>query len=245
MSKKKKILILLIILAVIIGLVVFALSPVFSISTIVIKGNSIVTNDEISSKMDVKVGDNIFLKNINAIKNSIKTITFVKDVKITRSLPSTFIVNVEEREPSFIIEKGSEYAYIDSQGYIIDVTKEKREGIPILQGEETTDDEIAVGKRLVVDDLKKLNTVLKIIEVSKSNDINNLISRIGIDGTNNYSMVFESKGITAHLGNCSDLSTRILEVKSILAEVEGKEGDIFIDMDLNEEDSYPYFREKV
>ena len=99
MSKKKKILILLIILAVIIGLVVFALSPVFSISTIVIKGNSIVTNDEISSKMDVKVGDNIFLKNINAIKNSIKTITFVKDVKITRSLPSTFIVNV----PSFII----------------------------------------------------------------------------------------------------------------------------------------------
>ena len=222
MSKKKKILILLIILAVIIGLVVFALSPVFSISTIVIKGNSNVTNDEINSKMDVKVGDNIFLKNINKIKNSIKEITFVKDVKITRSLPSTFIVNVE-----------------------IDVTKEKREGIPILQGEETTDDEIAVGKRLVVDDLKKLNTVLKIIEVSKSNDINNLISRIGIDGTNNYSIVFESKGITAHLGNCSDLSTRILEVKSILAEVEGKEGDIFIDMDLNEEDSYPYFREKV
>ena len=245
MSKKKKILILLIILAVIIGLVVFALSPVFSISTIVIKGNSNVTNDEINSKMDVKVGDNIFLKNINKIKNSIKEITFVKDVKITRSLPSTFIVNVEEREPYFIIEKGSEYAYIDNQGYIIGITKEKREGIPILQGEETTDDEIAVGKRLVVDDLKKLNTVLKIIEVSKSNDINDLISRIGIDGTNNYSIVFESKGITAHLGNCSDLSTRILEVKSILAEVEGKEGDIFIDMDLNEEDSYPYFREKV
>ena len=245
MSKKKKILILLIILAVIIGLVVFALSPVFSISSIIIKGNTNVTNDEINSKMNVKVGDNIFLKNISEIKNNIKTITYVKDVEIIRSLPSTFIVNIEEREASFIIEKGIEFAYIDSQGYIIDISQERREGIPIIQGEETNDDEIAVGKRLVVDDLKKLNTVLKIVEVSKSNDINNIISRIGIDGTNNYSIVFESRGITAHLGNCSDLSTRILEVKSILSEVEGKEGDIFIDMDLNEEDSYPYFREKV
>lgn len=245
MSKKKKILILLIVLAVIIGLVVLALSPVFSISTITIKGNKNVTNDEINKKLNVKNGDNIFLKNINEIKNNIKTITYVKDVEIIRSLPSTFIVNIEEREPSFIIEKGLEYAYIDNQGYIIDISQEKREGIPILQGEETTDEEIAVGKRMVVEDLKKLNTVLKIVEVSKSNDINNIISRIGIDGTNNYSIVFESRGITAHLGNCSDLSTRILEVKSILSEVEGKEGDIFIDMDLNEEDSYPYFREKV
>lgn len=245
MSKKKKILILLIVLAVIIGLVVLALSPVFSISTITIKGNKNVTNDEINKKLNVKNGDNIFLKNINEIKNNIKTITYVKDVEIIRSLPSTFIVNIEEREPSFIIEKGLEFAYIDNQGYIIDISQEKREGIPILQGEETTDEEIAVGKRMVVEDLKKLNTVLKIVEVSKSNDINNIISRIGIDGTNNYSIVFESRGITAHLGNCSDLSTRILEVKSILSEVEGKEGDIFIDMDLNEEDSYPYFREKV
>ena len=36
-----------------------------------------------------------------------------------------------------------EFAYIDNQGYIIDISQERREGIPIIQGEETTDDESA------------------------------------------------------------------------------------------------------
>ena len=52
------------------------------------------------------------------------------------------------------------------------------------------------------------------------------------------------KCVTVHLGNSSNLDTKMLYVKAILEEKEGIEGDIFVNGDLNN-GFQPYFRMKV
>ena len=93
------------------------------------------------------------------------------------------------------------------------------------------------------EDLKKLEMVLKIRDVAQSNDLGGIITGIDITDDENYKIIFENENKIAYIGDCSNLSTRILYVKSILQQEQLKSGEIFVNMDLNKQ--YPFFREKV
>lgn len=92
------------------------------------------------------------------------------------------------------------------------------------------------------EDLKKMNDVIKIMEVANANNVENLITKIDISDKKNYTIYLEKENKIAYLGEASDLNTRFLYIKSILKEQQGKTGKIFVDMDLNSE--YVYFREE-
>lgn len=92
------------------------------------------------------------------------------------------------------------------------------------------------------EDLKKMNSVIKIMEVAKANNLENLITKIDISDKKNYTIYLESENKIAYLGEGFDLNTRFLYIKSVLKEQKGKTGKIFVDMDLNSE--YVYFREE-
>ena len=135
------------------------------------------------------------------------------------------------------------YAYINSQGYILEITNQTRE-IPIIEGMSTLEEEMIVGKRLNNEDLNKLETILKIVSSCEENEISKYITSINAQNQSEYIMIFAEKGITVHLGNSTNLDTKILYVKAILQAEEGNEGDIFVNGDLNN-GFQPYFRKKV
>ena len=141
-----------------------------------------------------------------------------------------------------MIEYGASFVYIDNQGYILEISENKLE-LPILQGIQTESAQFEAGKRLENEDLQKMNTVLKIMEIAKNNDISNIITRIDIEDEENYKIIFETKEKTAYLGDNSNLNTKILTIKAILEKNEGIAGEIFVNMDLNT--NYPIFRERV
>ena len=66
-----------------------------------------------------------------------------------------------------MIKFGNAYAYINNQGYILEIT-DKEEAVPIITGYETLDENIQEGNRLNTEDLEKLNDVLKIMEAASS-----------------------------------------------------------------------------
>lgn len=135
------------------------------------------------------------------------------------------------------------YAYINSQGYILEVTEVPKE-VPIIEGVSTPEEEIVAGNRLNVDDLQKLGTVLKIVSNCEENEIANLITSINMQDKNEYTMYLAEKQKTVHLGDESNLSTKILYVKAIIEAEEGQAGEIFINGDLNN-GFQPYFRKKI
>lgn len=220
-------------------------SRLFNIKSIEVSGNTKLSDEKIISLSSLELYTNIFnFKRSNIVKN-IKENAYIEDVKVSRKYPSTVNIEVEEREARYMLQFADSYVYINNQGYMLEISNEKLE-LPILVGFTTDLSNIKAGNRINVDDLKKLNTVIKIYDSAKLNDMNELITKIDISNSKNYSIEMASKGKIVYLGECSnysDLKTRMLYLKSILDKTEGSSGEIFLDIDLNSEKIR--FKEKV
>ena len=242
--KIKFILKIILLIIVIIGMLIFLmLSPVFNIKNITVEGNIQITSEQIISLSKIEKNENMFRFSDKEVKERIKENPYIKSVIIKRNIPDEINLVVEERTIDYMLEHGSSYAYIDNQGYILEISVNGKENIPKISGYQTSQDIIIPGNRLCTDDLKKLNTVMKIMSVAKNNEIDKLITTIDIQDENNYTIYMEGEQKYAYLGDCTSLDTRMLYVKVMIEKEKNHAGEIFVNMDLNEKN--PFFREKV
>ena len=230
------------IVLIIVLLVFLMVSPMFNITKIYIEGNTILSNEKIISLSGVSLGENIFRISKPSIKSKLTSNAYIENVRINRELPNILKIEITERTIKYMIEYADGYVYINSQGYMIDISKEKKE-VPIIIGYSTENTSIEVGNRLSNEDLERLQVANKIIKETDSNEITNLVTKINISNDKNYTLILESQGKTIYLGNCSDITTRIARLKAILEKTEGEEGEIFIDGNLSTD--LPRFRKNV
>ena len=217
-------------------------SPIFNIKVISVQGNKKLTNNEIVSLSQIQLEENMFKISKSKVITQIKENPYVASVKITRNLPSTVNIQIEEREAFYQVEYAGGYIYIDKQGYMLEISSENC-NLPILQGLSTESSKFEVGNRLNKEDLNKLAIVYKVMETAQANEIASLITRIDIENSQNIKLAFETKNKVAHLGDGSNLVEKIIRVKMILEQEEGNSGEIFVNMDLNKEN--PIFRQNV
>lgn len=230
---------------IIIGGIIYAmLSPIFNITSIEVSGNSKISSETILSLSGLSINQNIFNFSTSQVRNNIKQNAYIESVEISRSLPDKVEITVEERVATYALTIGNAYAYINNQGYILEITSNKG-SYPIISGYETPVEQIKEGSRLVTDDLEKLNDVLRIMEAASigDNNISELITQISIADKTNYILTLEKEKKTIYLGDTSNLSTKVLLINQILKEEKDNEGTIYLNVNLNTES--PYFRETV
>ena len=224
------------------AIIYFLMSPLFNIADININDNSKISKEEIVSLSKIKIGDNIFkIRKIEVI-NSIKENPYVESVQVNRKLPNIINITIKERTPKFLLEFVNAYVFLDKQGYMLEVSEEKPD-LPIITGIETPIEEIKPGNRLILEDLKKLERVIEIVDVATNNDVINYITKIDISDPTNYKLLLEGEDKIAYLGDTSELNVKILYMKKIIELEAGKSGEIFLNRDLNQE--YVFFRESV
>ncbi len=229
------------VIALICAIIFFMMSPLFNLSQIQVINNDKINSDTIISLSGLKLGENIYKNRNKQIIKNIKQNAYIENVKIDRKIPNTILITIKERKATFLLEYANSYAYINNQGYILEITEEKL-NLPILVGYVTNSEDIKEGRRLQEEDLEKLETVLKIMESANGNGISELITKINIQNKQNYTIELESEKKTVYLGDVSNLSNRMLYLKAVLEEEKGNEGEIFINMDLHKESVY--FRKK-
>lgn len=88
-----------------------------------------------------------------------------------------------------------------------------------------------------------METIIKIVETANVHELGKYITKIDISDERNYTIMMEEIQKTVHLGDGSDLNTRMLYLNGIINYYKDVPGDIFVDMDLNTERAY--FREKT
>lgn len=223
-------------------LIFLMVSPIFNIENIEIEGNSILSNEKIISLSEIHIDENIFRINKMLVKEKIKSNAYVESVEISRKLPNTIQIQIKERKVKYMLEYADGYVYVNSQGYMIDISKDKKE-VPIIIGYSTENTDIAIGNRLKNEELKGIEMANKIVEVANSNEITSLITKIDISNSKNYTLILETEGKKIYLGDCTDLTTRIARAKAIIEKTAGKEGEIFLDGNTSTEN--PRFKENV
>lgn len=240
-QKRKIRLIIAIILIGIIGIVVYLLnSPTFNIKNIEVTGNEQINDSEILDISGIKVGKSIFSNFDIITKVRLKQNGYIEDAKVSKKMPDTIKIEIQERIPCFQIKTENEYyIYIDEQGYIIDYSQEPKELITII-GMEITEEDIEKKKRLEADDLNtKLENILHIKEETTKIEIYEKIVEIQVE--NDYLLKLDN--FVINLGNATNLKERMDYVKTIIKEESGKSGTINVNGNLNE-GFIPYFTEK-
>ena len=238
---KVKIIVLILIILVAVLLCTIRFIPLFNVKTIEIRGNEIVSKDSIIDLCGIDINSNLYGLNKNHIISLIKSNAYIENVSIDRKLPSTVIIDVEERKPLFVIQFEEKFYYIDMHGNILDI-QEHFQNLPTVEGFSTDLSKVKTGDKLSQDDSSNLDLVYRILEVAKMKQIDTQISEIDISNSNDCKLVFASEGKQAFIGDCSELDIRLDYLKAILAQEAGNSGSIFINMDLNK--GKVYFREE-
>lgn len=245
-KKKKailKIVKVLTLIIVIIGVSIYvALSPLFNIKEINVTGNSKLSKEEIISLSELKTDENTFKVSKKNIKNKVKANAYIENVKIRRKLPDKVEIIVVERVATYMIPFANSYIYINNQGYMLEITSQKAE-MPAIVGISTPEEELYEGQRLISEDLVKLGEVLQIMESANANELVDLITKIDISNRQDYILTLEKEKKAIHLGDVSNLSTKMAYVKKILNDEKGVEGEILVNTDLTNKGAV--FREKV
>ena len=240
---KKISIFLLMMLLLIGGIIYFFLSPAFNVKTIEVVNNNHVKNEQIINSSGIRINENMFKFSKKEVKKNILSNPYIEDVKISRNIFTDKVqIEVEERTATLMLEYGNSYVYINNQGYILEISSTKLNS-PILKGYVTPLDQIKPGNRLNKNDLERLETVLNIMKIANANNFGQLITYIDIKSTADYILYLESEDKTVHLGNCYDLSNQMPWINEMLEREKGREGDFFVNMDLNT--GRPFFREKV
>lgn len=224
-----------ILIIIIVAIILFIMSDVFNISKITVINNKKISADEIVQASTLQVNENRFKKSKHKLINNIKTLPYIESIKITKKMNGEIVLDVTEREATYMLIYEGKYAYINNQGYILEIS-EIPQTLPILTGYKTTN--INPGNRLEVEDLKRLDTVIEILQRAKEQNIANLISEINIENDGNFILNIPSQLKTIEFGEPKNINVKILKIVEVLKKTEGQEGTIFMK-------NRVYFSEKV
>ena len=219
------------------AILLLLLSDLFNIKEINVINNNRISSEEIIKLSGIQVNENIFKFLKFKAKDNIKTNPYVESVKIRRKFNRTIEIDTEERIPTYMIKQEENYFYLNNQGNSLEQNSEKIEA-PLIEG--LTTEELIPGNRLELVDLKKLNTVIQIMQTAKSKDIAEKITTINVESDFDYIIKMESEQKTIHFGSGATINDKIIKIIPVLEDNVGVSGEIFV-QDINK----VYFRGDV
>lgn len=215
----------------------FLLSDIFNIKEIKVINNNKITAQEIKELSTLKENENMFKFLEMSVVEKIKQNPYIESVNIRRKLNGTIEIEVTERVTTYMLEMENQYAYINNQGYILEISETKLE-LPTITGYIT--ENLEPGNRLVEEDLEKLNTVIQILKTANEKELGSKITNINIEDGNNFLITMESESKLVHFGDSSNINDKFIMLKAVLEDNVGVKGEIFV-KDLNK----VFFRENV
>ncbi|MCB5255747.1 MAG: FtsQ-type POTRA domain-containing protein [Candidatus Cloacimonetes bacterium] len=140
--------------------------PFLQLQKIEISGNTAIPDSLVARYLEDQLGQNLFKIPVKKIKQDIKSISRVKELKITRQLLSTIKIRVKEREGILYVKSQEGRLYpIDSEGVIMErYTSYYREDIPIYSSY-YKDSQLKPGNQLTKRDISRILALhLKIMQ---------------------------------------------------------------------------------
>lgn len=119
----------------------------------------------------------------------------------------------------------NQYAYINNQGYILEISDVKLE-VPTITGYVT--ENLEEGKRLIEADLEKLDTVIQIIKTAGEKELDKKITNIDITDEKDFLITMESENKIIHFGNSSNVNDKFININAVLKDTVGQKGEIFV-----------------
>ncbi|OED34682.1 hypothetical protein AB834_06280 [PVC group bacterium (ex Bugula neritina AB1)] len=124
------------------------LSEMFLLRKIRVQGQKRLKQSDIQKILHLPSEQHIFDINMRKMVNRLLAHPYVKKAHMTRTLPDTLDVSLEERMPYLIFLYGGHHYEVDEEGYIMRMMNDYREGEePLVKGIEYLEEKLVVGQR--------------------------------------------------------------------------------------------------
>jgi len=126
---------LLLVLALLIGGFTFIHSSYFTVGSVEVKGNKLLTSEEIYQVANIDSRINIFKIDSNQVRKRLLQDLRIQEVTISRKFPATIIINIQERKTVAFVPTNYGFVQVDGQGYVLAALRSiKLLGLPMITG---------------------------------------------------------------------------------------------------------------
>ncbi|MDT8716619.1 FtsQ-type POTRA domain-containing protein [Clostridium sp. 19966] len=201
--------------------------PYFNINQIQVNNNKKLNKQEVITVSKLKIGENIFISNLNKIKNNLLTNPYISSVTVKRKLPSTVVINIQERTPYFFIQKDKDIILMDSDGYAL----EKTTAVPdnkLIRVDGIDINSVKVGENLK--DSTKLNILHEFTKYENKTDT--VITSIDVSLAADIKVNFKDS-VLVKIGTVDNLRKKLSDAVDIINQTELKTKKGYIDMSYN------------
>ncbi|MGI6576185.1 MAG: cell division protein FtsQ/DivIB [bacterium] len=108
--------------------------PVFNLKEITYVGNQVLKREDLERLTAVECGENIFTIRPQQIEKWIQVTPWVKKATVKRVLPNELIIEIEEREPAFLVLYYTSFLLVSADGALLGPYSGQLEHFPIVTG---------------------------------------------------------------------------------------------------------------
>ena len=227
----------------IIGILLVLIAIVIYLNTFTIKEINVSGCEKVDEQtikeavMSKATANNTIILYIQNKMHPIEDIPFVTKLDIEFESRNKINVTVYEKSIAGCVEYMDGYVYFDKDGYVLESSQNLIEGVPCIRG--LNFNEWEMGEKLPIDNESKFKSILTITQ---------LIEKYGldIDGirfTAENEIILVHDGITIELGKGDYIAIQMMNLGSILENLEGMEGTLYM-KDFDSDESTASFSKK-
>lgn len=197
----------------------YFLMSFFTIDTVIVEGNVHYSVEEIQEMvLGGKMGHNSLYLSMKYHNKQIEDVPFVETMDVKILSPTSVKITVYEKSMAGFVEYMGQYFYFDKDGTVIESSTIKTLGVPQIKG--LIFDHIVLMEPLPVEDDTIFYHIL---------DISQLLEKYGISAEQiyfdkNYEITLYFGDSRIKLGNTDYIDEKIMKLKMILPNLEGKSG---------------------
>lgn len=196
----------------------------YKVTTVYVEGNIHYSNEEIMDMvMKGALGDNSLFLALKYKNKGVDNIPFVQTMDVTILAPDTIRITVYEKAVAGYIEYLDRYMYFDKDGIIVETSGERTTGIPQVTGLQFG--YVVMHEKLPVENPEIFEDILDITQLLNKYGVQ--ADKIRFDKSMHKTLYFGDARVS--LGSNENIGEKIMKLKGILPELEGKKGMLRMD----------------
>lgn len=179
----------------------------FNVEHITVEGASNYTAEEIIEASGIQAGDNLVRTSTDKCAEQIESrLVYIEKAKVTRSFPSTMVINVEASVPAANFICDDYTLLISGGGKVLDKLQEQKAGLLNFVGTDPLP-ELIPGAQFQSEDEHKDTAVKKLMEYFSENDSEH-ITLVDVTDRSEISYTYDGR-ITVKIGSINDIDYKM------------------------------------
>ncbi len=217
--KRKIFSVFFIVLLLLCAVIILLKTPLFSVKTLSIEGNMIVSDEKIAEVSGLKVGSSILNHTSGYAEKALTSLPYISEAAVNKKLPSTVYIEVTELDGAYLLETDKRSVIVDKNGKSIAGFNGGEEmSLPIIKGGK--DGNYKIGGYVKLSDEEKTRILLRCLECINEYGFSD-ITEINIE--DEYNIYFVSRGMLkikiGSLGSEDELSYKMAYIKEVMSKL--------------------------